>query len=153
MEKDRVSNVPAGPSRSNEGSPSQTPKCAEIQRYLGKKYPPATEYNPLHYYMEAAECFGQLARELELEASGVLTPSETAKPDSAPVKNGNAFRRELAALMNRYSLENGSDTPDYMLADYLIQCLRALDSTVNEREVWYGREKKVPTAGERPEIK
>ena len=50
-----------------------------------------------------------------------------------------AFRRELTAVLNKYSLENGSNTPDYMLADYLIECLRALDTTLRARARWYGR--------------
>lgn len=55
---------------------------------------------------------------------------------------GDAFRKELAQLLNRFSMENASDTPDYLLADYLIDCLRALDTAVRARERWYGREKK-----------
>lgn len=30
----------------------------------------------------------------------------------------NSFTEELKSLINRYSLENGSDTPDWLLADY-----------------------------------
>ena len=46
------------------------------------------------------------------------------------------FRRHFYApfwLLNRYSMENGSNTPDFMLADYLIDCLRALDKTWQEK--------------------
>lgn len=50
------------------------------------------------------------------------------------------FREELAQLINRYSMENGSNTPDYMLADYLIACLQALDGAVKSRDGWYGVE-------------
>ena len=46
---------------------------------------------------------------------------------------------ELAALVNRYSAENGSDTPDFILAVYLLRCLDAFDESVNARERWYGR--------------
>jgi len=35
------------------------------------------------------------------------------------------FKRELAALLNRYSLESESMTPDYVVAEYLIGCLQA----------------------------
>ena len=37
------------------------------------------------------------------------------------------FRAELTTLINRYSLENGSDTNDFILADYLADCLVAYD--------------------------
>lgn len=58
------------------------------------------------------------------------------------------FRSELQELLNRHSRENESNTPDYMLADYLIECLRALDETINRRASWYGRFDK--PAGSRP---
>jgi hypothetical protein len=51
------------------------------------------------------------------------------------------FRKELEELINRHSKENGSDTPDFILAEYLEMSLLAFDSAVNRREKWYGREK------------
>jgi hypothetical protein len=50
-----------------------------------------------------------------------------------------AFRRDLQDVINKHSRENGSNTPDYILADYLICCLRALDAAVNNRAAWYGK--------------
>jgi len=50
------------------------------------------------------------------------------------------FRKELEILINRHSLENGSDTPAFILANYLVACLKAFDATLVEREKWYGRE-------------
>ena len=35
------------------------------------------------------------------------------------------FITELRELLNRRSMENGSDTPDFILAQYLTDCLRA----------------------------
>lgn len=49
------------------------------------------------------------------------------------------FYEELQDLINKYSKENGSDTPDMTLAKYLVACLEAFDKAVNEREDWYGR--------------
>lgn len=49
------------------------------------------------------------------------------------------FRKELSDLINRHSMENGSDTPDFMLADYLSNCLNNFDVIVAARERWYGR--------------
>lgn len=46
------------------------------------------------------------------------------------------FRSELNSLINRHSKENGSNTPDFVIADYLIQCLQALDIAVNTRDRW-----------------
>ena len=38
---------------------------------------------------------------------------------------------ELASVLNRYSQENASDTPDYILAAYLLDCLEAYNRAVN----------------------
>lgn len=48
------------------------------------------------------------------------------------------FQEELRALLNRYSIENESNTPDYILATYVIDCLKALHGRIKERERWYG---------------
>jgi len=50
-----------------------------------------------------------------------------------------AFREELNILINKYSLENGSDTPDFILADFVIESLKVFDNVVVKREEWYGR--------------
>ena len=50
------------------------------------------------------------------------------------------FRRGLEELINYNSQENGSNTPDFILANYLINCLLAFDTAVNSRERWYSRE-------------
>lgn len=49
------------------------------------------------------------------------------------------FERELTSLLNRHNQENGSDTPDYILARYLSGCLRLFNATVIQRSGWYGR--------------
>lgn len=43
------------------------------------------------------------------------------------------FRADLTALINRYSLENGSHTNDFILADYLADCLVAFDRATSRR--------------------
>ena len=49
------------------------------------------------------------------------------------------FRKDLAELINRHSKENGSNTPDFILARYLDNVLQNFDAAVNEREEWYDR--------------
>lgn len=53
------------------------------------------------------------------------------------------FETELTSLINRYSKENGSDTPDFILADYLEVCLENFNRTIRSRETWYGRHPKI----------
>ena len=49
------------------------------------------------------------------------------------------FQKELQDLINKYSQESGSDTPDWILAEYLADCLTALNAAIIKREQWYGR--------------
>jgi len=44
------------------------------------------------------------------------------------------FEKELESLINRHSMENGSDTPDWILAQYLRACLMVFNNAVNKRE-------------------
>lgn len=53
------------------------------------------------------------------------------------------FQKDLAALINQYSKENDSDTPDFILAKFLNVALENFNAAVLEREEWYGREKHV----------
>ena len=49
------------------------------------------------------------------------------------------FTEALEQLINKYSKENGSNTPDFILAEYLTACLKAYDTATNERNNWYTR--------------
>ena len=50
------------------------------------------------------------------------------------------FEKELESLINRHSMENGSDTPDFILAKFLRGCLETFNSAVARRAKWYGHE-------------
>lgn len=54
-----------------------------------------------------------------------------------------SFRKELEELINKNSMENGSDTPDFILTDYVVRCLRNFDMTVRARTKWYKPEKEL----------
>lgn len=41
---------------------------------------------------------------------------------------------ELRSLINRHSKENGSDTPDFVLAQYLQHCLDAFNYATRYRQ-------------------
>ena len=55
---------------------------------------------------------------------------------------GSEFRSAIESAINCHSQENGSNTPDFILAKYLLACLKAFDDATSERERWYGREDK-----------
>jgi hypothetical protein len=50
------------------------------------------------------------------------------------------FRQDLEQTINRHSMENGCNTPDFILAKYLHSCLAAFDEAVKSREAWYAPE-------------
>lgn len=55
--------------------------------------------------------------------------------------------RDIAEAINRNSAENGSDTPDFILAEYLVGCLEAFNAATRHRAKWYD-----PDAPEREEL-
>jgi hypothetical protein len=59
--------------------------------------------------------------------------------DAAETLDVPTLSTELAAVLNRYCAENVSDTPDFILASYLLECLECFDRAVRQREAWYGR--------------
>ena len=49
------------------------------------------------------------------------------------------FRQELESLINKNNMENGSNTPDFILADYLNNCLHNFDRATKARDEYYDR--------------
>ena len=49
-----------------------------------------------------------------------------------------SLRLELAGLLNKFSVEGQSNTPDFILSRYLLSSLSAFDDAVRERDKWYG---------------
>ena len=52
---------------------------------------------------------------------------------------GDQLRDEIQHAINRCSAENGSNTPDFILAEYLTDCLAAFDKASRARERWFGK--------------
>ena len=48
------------------------------------------------------------------------------------------LEKDLAAVLNAHSRENESDTPDFLLAEYLLGCLAAYEKAARARDKWYG---------------
>ena len=47
------------------------------------------------------------------------------------------FREELQYVINRCGMESGSNTPDFILAEYLSNCLIAFDCALSIRDKWH----------------
>ncbi len=52
--------------------------------------------------------------------------------------NDSKLKEELSQLINRHSRENVSDTPDYILAEFLLGCLKAFERSAVVRDRWHG---------------
>lgn len=55
-----------------------------------------------------------------------------------------ALLKEIAEVCNRHSIENRSDTPDFMLAEYMLGCLTVYENTITNR-----KEMKTPSNAEK----
>ena len=47
------------------------------------------------------------------------------------------LKTRLAALLNEHSIEGMSDTPDFLLAEYLINCLDIYEKAIRARDKWF----------------
>lgn len=47
------------------------------------------------------------------------------------------FQRKLTDLINAHSAENDSNTPDHILAEYMMGCLAAFNRATTNRDQWY----------------
>lgn len=59
--------------------------------------------------------------------------------------NAPNFLTELSALINRYNQEQFSNTPDFILGSFMLQCLRAFEAASRRREDWYGKTLEIDT--------
>lgn len=55
------------------------------------------------------------------------------------------LKKEIASVLNKYSQENRSNTPDFMLAEYLLGCLTVYENTIVSREEWLRPNSKLTT--------
>lgn len=58
------------------------------------------------------------------------------------------FKKELEQLINKHSIENESNTPDFILANYVRNCISIFGSAVLARDDWYDFDSAIsPTRG------
>lgn len=48
-----------------------------------------------------------------------------------------SLQKELEELLNSHCQENVSNTPDFILAEYLLLCLQAFQAASIRRDQWY----------------
>ena len=49
------------------------------------------------------------------------------------------LEQDIRDILNKHSRENISDTSDFILAKFLMECLAAFEAAQQRREKWYGR--------------
>lgn len=54
------------------------------------------------------------------------------------------FQSELCALINKHSVEQCGDVPDYILARYLCDCIEAFHVAAKSRDKWFGQDLRIP---------
>jgi hypothetical protein len=64
--------------------------------------------------------------------------SDNSDEITAPEPKPSDLEQEIRRVLNKHSAENGSNTPDFILAGYLMACLKAYnEATIKARE-WQG---------------
>jgi hypothetical protein len=109
--------------------PTTEGRCAEC----GMPCAPG-EYHPFAACLMFRECHSSEMVRLNLQAvvdHGRSSPEPAAEPPRE-------FVKELESLINRYGMERGSNTPDFILAIYLDSCLQAFNFAAKSRDAWYG---------------
>jgi hypothetical protein len=49
------------------------------------------------------------------------------------------FERDIAAVINKHSRENESNTPDFILARFVVRSLESFEAASLRREKWFGQ--------------
>jgi len=78
----------------------------------------------LEYYKEACR----------LRAERIMSPQVTAVKDTGEL----LLLEKLSTLLNSVSRESNSDTPDFILAEYIRGALEIFEKAVVRRDDWYG---------------
>lgn len=59
------------------------------------------------------------------------------------------FREELVILINKESIDNKWDVPDFILAQFIDETITAFGEAMQRRDIWFGHKKiKEPYKGE-----
>jgi len=96
-----------------------------------KRYGPFDEDTMLGWFANAIMCGW------DHHAQSSDTDAKSNEKELESVKN---FETELTGLINHYSIENASNTPDFILAQFISGCLESFNGAVQQREKWYGRQ-------------
>lgn len=97
-----------------------------VKNYEGETYIKFLVPNQMPYILKQEGSTFKICEGSKVVATGKILSRETR------------FERDLCSLINAHSIENGSNTPDFLLAEYLQGCLDLWNKSVNARDKWYG---------------
>ena len=114
-------------------------KRAEIQAAIHKNHIKAINALVDQFGIQ----YGSVRNQLEKAKYEVPSRKKRRKkpePDLFMPPEPGTLRERIQRAINCSSAENESDTPDFILAEYLTDCLQAFDKAVNARRKWHGIE-------------
>lgn len=77
-----------------------------------------------------------------------INKSESETQALAFVNETSPLEREISSVLNKHSAENESNTPDFILAEYLMACLNAFNTANNSLKAFEGRDmESIPDEG------
>lgn len=94
-------------------------------------------------YAEGTKPYGEVREEgyeptAACDLEGCTCKRDVPLKGPGPVYPQPSFKEELQRLLNQYSQESPSNTPDFVLVDYLQDCLNAYNKAISRREQWHG---------------
>ena len=98
--------------------------------------------NTANAIISGAECISTPSTYHTIHKENHMTSkivTDSAVESELTENSDKSFADELESLINMHSQENLSNTPDYILAEYLTGCLNVFNTAVRQREVFWGR--------------
>jgi len=140
MTKERKKQTVAATERKNEQNENKEwkEKLDLLEETLGQQ---RKFLDAVHDAVEAVEgenCkFRRAVTDLR-KGTYAICEEKTEEGDGLDKYMKKAFKKELLTLINTYCMEADSDTPDYILAEYMIQCLKLFNKSTQARDMHMG---------------
>lgn len=129
--------------------------CRRVIRELAARYSVVASADEVRYAAAWYTSLMYRPEDLALAMADPLLRSSVGYRDvgdGATVPDGDStegrpemtFRQALTDLINRYSIESKSNTPDYILANVVVYALDGFARATAERDQWYGYREATP---------
>jgi hypothetical protein len=118
------------------GASSADALAQHIAQHPRQVFQPVPQYSPA---MEQAAHMAEVMGYPQAQPQSQPIPSTLGAVYEEYVGNGQSpsLWDEIQAVLNRHSRENMSQTPDFILAQFLASALEAYEQAVNSRDSWY----------------